>query len=69
MSDDAANLSIRRFLKEFGVTAQQEIEKALQTARDNGRISGSVTVRARAKLDIPDLNTYLEIEGDIKSEG
>ena len=29
MNDEALNLSIRKFLKHFGVTAQREIERAV----------------------------------------
>ena len=37
MSEDAFNMSIRKFLKEVGVTSQREIEKAVREANFEGR--------------------------------
>ena len=34
MSDDDFNMSMRKFLKQVGVTSQQEIEAAVRAARD-----------------------------------
>ena len=43
MSDDPLNLSMRKFLKQVGVTSQQQIEEAVRFAGPHGR----VTVTAR----------------------
>ena len=37
MDEERFNLSLRKLLKQFGVTAQREIEKAVDTARPVGR--------------------------------
>jgi len=36
MSDDAFNMSIRKFLKEVGVTSQRRIEETVR----NGKVGG-----------------------------
>ena len=40
MQEDVFNRSIRKLLKEFGVTAQREIEKAVRQAADEHRLKG-----------------------------
>ena len=64
MNESAFNLSIRKFLKHFGVTAQREIEKAVDEAVRAGRLKGTEVIRARAVLELD--GRQLEIvEGEI----
>ena len=42
MDDDQFNMSMRKFLKQVGVTSQQQIEKAV---REAGKSSGKVAVK------------------------
>ena len=65
MNEDAFNLSIRKFLKHFGVTAQREIEHAVQRALDEGKLKGTETIPVRATLTIGDLGAEHNVEGDI----
>ena len=65
MNDDAFNISVRKFLKDFGVTAQREIEKTVYAAVSSGKLRGNETLKARARLEIPGLPTDLVIEHDI----
>ena len=37
MSDDAFNMSVRKFLKEVGVTSQRKIEEAVREAHPSTR--------------------------------
>jgi hypothetical protein len=62
MNDEAFNLSLRKFLKTFGVTAQREIERAVQAAIDSGTLSGpqSLTARATIRIDAVGLNETVE---------
>ncbi len=46
MDENHLNMEIRKFLKMVGVTSQREIEKAVQSARDKGQLSGSETLKA-----------------------
>ena len=65
MDEERFNLDVRKFLKQFGVTAQREIEKAVASALAEGRLQGTSTIRARATLEIDGLGTLERIEGDI----
>jgi len=65
MNDEKFNLEIRKFLKQFGVTAQREIERAVQAARAAGTLKGDETLNARAVLTVEGLGTLATIEGDI----
>ena len=65
MSDDAFNMSMRKFLKQVGVTSQQEIEKAVRAAVADGRVSGGV-VRAKMVLTIEEAGLAHTVEGEIK---
>lgn len=66
MNEEQFNLDVRRFLKHFGVTAQREIEKAVNAALAQGTLSGTETVRARAVLELEGFGTLERIEGDIR---
>jgi len=65
MNEAAFNLSVRKFLKHFGVTAQREIEKSVDAALRAGTLKGTETLKARARLEIQGLPTNLVIEQDI----
>lgn len=65
MNDEVFNLAIRKFLKQFGVTAQREIERAVASAVEAGQLSGDERLQARAVLTIDGLGTLASIEGDI----
>jgi len=65
MNEQAFNLSVRKFLKHFGVTAQREIEKSVDAALSAGKLKGTETLKARARLEIQGLSTNLVIEQDI----
>ncbi|MEM9783076.1 MAG: DUF6494 family protein [Pseudomonadota bacterium] len=63
MSDDAFNMSMRKFLKQVGVTSQQEIEKAMRASRPSG------AVKARVVLSIPEIGLEHVVEGEISTAG
>ena len=65
MDEDHFNMEIRRFLKKVGVTSQREIEKAVKTALNKGKLSGNETLRAHVRLKIDEVGLDLRIEGDI----
>ena len=65
MNEDAFNLSIRKFLKHFGVTAQREIEHAIQRALAEGKLKGTETSPVRATLTIGDLGAEHRVDGEI----
>ncbi|MEL6584142.1 MAG: DUF6494 family protein [Pseudomonadota bacterium] len=60
---DAYNMSMRKFLKQLGVTSQQAIEEALRTAEADGK-----TFAVTATVSIPELSMTHTIEGTIGEE-
>jgi hypothetical protein len=65
MKEEVFNLELRKFLKQFGVTAQREVEKAVDQALRSAKLRGSETLRARAVLTIDGLGSVAQIEGTI----
>ena len=65
MDDDAFNLSIRKFLKQVGVTAQRQIERAVADAVASGQLSGKGKVMATATLRLPSLGIETVVEDEI----
>ena len=66
MNEDKFNLTLRQFLKSFGVAGQREIEKAVHAALLDGTIKGTETLRAKATLEIGGLPLQQVVEGDIE---
>lgn len=65
MNEEAFNLGVRKFLKRFGVTAQREMEKAVDDGIRGGQLRGSETLKARATLTIDGLPMKVVVEDDI----
>ena len=65
MNEEAFNLSIRKFLKQFGVGAQREIELAVQKALETGKLRGAGAIPARATLRIESLGMEFTTESQI----
>jgi hypothetical protein len=63
MNEDAFNMSMRKFLKQVGVTSQQKIEEAVRAANPAG------PVKARVVLTIEGLDMEHVVEGDIETGG
>jgi hypothetical protein len=66
MDEDRFNISVRKFLKQVGVTSQREIEKAVREALSSGRVAGSKTLTARMTLEMPALSLTHVVEGDVE---
>ena len=65
MDEDALNLSIRTFLKQFGVTAQREMEHAVQRGLADGTLRGDEAVPVRATLVVAGLVRDFHVDGEI----
>jgi hypothetical protein len=65
VDEDIFNLELRKFLKGFGVTAQREIEKAVDTALRERKLSGNELLPVHATLSIPGVLRTFEINGEI----
>jgi len=66
MNEDTLNTSIRKFLKEVGVTSQREIEKAVRDAVTAGTIKGTAPLPVRMVLTIEPLGLVHEVDGAIR---
>ena len=65
MKEDVFNTSVRKLLKEFGVTAQREIERAVRQAVAEHRLEGSERLPTTLTLSIPTAGLKHTIEGDV----
>jgi Family of unknown function (DUF6494) len=65
MDEEAFNLSLRKFLKRLGVTAQREIELGVRNQIDQGRLEGAETLEARATVSVDGLDEDIVIDGRI----
>jgi hypothetical protein len=64
MNEEAFNLSVRRFLKKLGITAQREIELGVRERLASGALRGTETLPARATVRVEGLGDVV-IEGEI----
>ena len=62
--NDEFNMSMRKFLKQVGVTSQQAIEEAL---RSGGAESGK-SYAVKAKITIEELGMVHEVSGEISGQ-
>jgi hypothetical protein len=60
VENEKLNMSLRKFLKHLGVTAQLEIEEAV---RASGKTSGKVAISGR--VSAPEIGLDHEIEGEL----
>ena len=65
MNEEAFNLSVRKFLKSFGLQAQHEIEQAVARAQASGALSGSGPFPGKVTLEVPGLKVKAEFKGEI----
>lgn len=64
MDNDTFNMSLRKFLKQVGVTSQQEIERIVRERALRGQ--GSLKLRMVLTADGTDLNHVVQAEIDLK---
>ncbi len=65
MNEEAFNISIRKFLKHFGVTAQREIEQVVRKGVEDGSIRDDQSIPVRATLTVGDMVHDFHIGGEI----
>ena len=65
MDEEALNMSVRRFLKKLGVTAQREIELAVHKQIEAGALRGDETLEATATVTVPGLSHDVVVTGTI----
>lgn len=65
VDQDALNLQVRKFLKQVGVTSQQEIERALTEALKSGKLKGDEELSMRMTLQVDDLALDHTVDGTL----
>jgi len=65
MDEEALNMSLRKFLKKVGITAQREIELGVREQIEAGRLKGTEKLPARAVVRVEGLGKEIEISGEI----
>lgn len=65
MDEEALNMSVRKFLKQLGVTAQREIELAVREQVKAGELRGEETLEARATVTVRGLPHDVVVTGTI----
>lgn len=68
MNEDTFNMTVRKFLKNVGVTSQREIEKAVDEALRSGNLKGNESFNAKITLEVNELGLREEINGKINLE-
>ena len=66
MDEDALNRTVRKFLKNVGVTSQREIELAVLKALEEGRLKGDEQLPAKATVTLGGVDLSIQIEGQIE---
>lgn len=67
MDEDKLNMSVRKFLKQVGVTSQREIETAVREGLEAGKLSAGSKVSVKVTLEMPDTGTQHTVEGVIET--
>jgi uncharacterized protein DUF6494 len=65
VDEETLNMSVRRFLKKLGVTAQQEIELAVREQLEAGALRGDETLEAAATVTVRGLSHDVVVTGTI----
>ena len=65
MDEDAFNMSVRKYLKKLGVTAQREIELAVREQMDAGELQGNEALRVEATVTVDGLPQPVVVDGTI----
>jgi hypothetical protein len=65
VDEDTFNMSLRRFLKKLGVTAQREIEVAVREQLEAGELRGDERLEATATITVRGLGRDVLVTGTI----
>jgi hypothetical protein len=66
MNEEVFNTSLRKFLKQMGITSQREIEKAVRDAVASGRLKGHEKLPAKMVLTLGGVSLSHEMSGEIE---
>ena len=66
MDEDTLNMSVRKYLKNLGVTSQREIEQAVRDQLAAGALSGDEALPVTATVVVQGLPGEIVVEGTIR---
>jgi hypothetical protein len=66
MDEEAFNMSIRKFLKQVGVTSQREIEAAVRERLAAGALKGDEELAVEARVTVAGIAQETVIRGTIR---
>jgi len=65
VDEEVFNMSVRKFLKKLGVTAQREIELAVREQLERGELQGDETLDATATVAVAGLSRDVVVTGKV----
>ena len=65
MDEEVFNMSVRKFLKQLGITAQREIELAVRERLEAGDLTGDETLETTATVTVAGLPSDVVVTGAI----
>lgn len=68
MNDETLNMSIRKYLKTVGVNSQLALEKAINKAVAEGRLTGTETIPISMTLTVDKLGLSTKFDGELTLE-
>jgi hypothetical protein len=68
MNEDVFNMSVRKLLKEFGITAQREVENTVREALSKGGLTDKEKLPVKITLTLGQTSLHLVIDGEIELE-
>jgi hypothetical protein len=68
MNEDAFNMSVRRFLKQVGITAQRDIEAAVRLAIAQGNLTGNEKLQVTATISVVKTNLKVIVKDELRLE-
>ena len=66
MNEDVFNMSVRKVLKEFGITAQREVENTVREALSRGSLTGKEQLPVKFTLTLGQTSLQVVVDGEIK---
>ena len=68
MNEGVFNMSVRKLLKEFGITAQREVENTVREALSKGSLTGKEKLPVKITLTLGQTSLHLVLDGEIVLE-
>jgi hypothetical protein len=68
MNEEVFNMSVRKFLKKAGITAQHEIENTVREALSEGNLTGKEKLPVKVTLTLGQTSLNLVVDGEIELE-